>query len=581
MKPTSEQEAIINSSGHIRINAVAGSGKTSTLIAYAKNLSTDKRILYLAFNKTVKTEAIQKFAAVGLSNVVSETAHSLAFKSVVPRFGYQIQTQAFKSYQLTSLLKLPLGKEKNTEFILANHVLRYFTAYCNSAFTHLKELPYKMLVQDEVAKKFVAQNEKQILFFAKELWQLMETKQIPVTHDFYLKKFQLLKPQLHFDYILFDEAQDASAVMLEMLRYQKSTLILVGDSHQQIYGWRYAINSMERVPFPSFPLTQSFRFPEPIAQLATQIVQYKNHLGKPQNIQLVGKGKVGPIKSKAVLARTNLGLLVKAIAWITEPKNKGDIYFEGNLNSYTYAEEGASLYDVLNLHLENRKLIRDPMIGRLKDLDELEEYTKVTEDAQLGMMIELVREYDAEIPIILNRLKNRHVPDSLKHQAAIIFSTVHRCKGMEYDEVELVNDFLSEEKLKKLISDTPDLDINASKLSEEINLLYVAITRAKSLLKIPAILTPENFIPCAEIELTGKQMETTPSHLLPTSIKARPKEKEKEKPKASYRPWTLALDEELTTAFEEGESMEEISYAMGRTRGAIWSRLRKLGLVEE
>jgi hypothetical protein len=32
----------------------------------------------------------------------------------------------------------------------------------------------------------------------------------------------------------------------------------------------------------------------------------------------------------------------------------------------------------------------------------------------------------------------------------MIFSTVHRCKGMEYDEVELVNDFISEQRLEKL-----------------------------------------------------------------------------------------------------------------------------------
>lgn len=36
MKLTAEQEAIINSSGNIKINALAGSGKTTTIIKYSK-----------------------------------------------------------------------------------------------------------------------------------------------------------------------------------------------------------------------------------------------------------------------------------------------------------------------------------------------------------------------------------------------------------------------------------------------------------------------------------------------------------------------------------------------------------------
>ncbi len=36
MKLTSEQTAIVKSSGNIKINAVAGSGKTTKLIAYAQ-----------------------------------------------------------------------------------------------------------------------------------------------------------------------------------------------------------------------------------------------------------------------------------------------------------------------------------------------------------------------------------------------------------------------------------------------------------------------------------------------------------------------------------------------------------------
>ncbi len=60
MELTGEQRAIIHSTGDIRINAVAGSGKTTTIIEYAKARPKSSRILYLAFNKSVKLEAIRK-----------------------------------------------------------------------------------------------------------------------------------------------------------------------------------------------------------------------------------------------------------------------------------------------------------------------------------------------------------------------------------------------------------------------------------------------------------------------------------------------------------------------------------------
>jgi hypothetical protein len=64
---------------------------------------------------------------------------------------------------------------------------------------------------------------------------------------------------------------------------------------------------------------------------------------------VIGKGKGSSTKTKATLARTNLGLLVRAITFITEHPEVNKLYFEGNINSYTYADDGASLYDVLNL----------------------------------------------------------------------------------------------------------------------------------------------------------------------------------------------------------------------------------------
>ena len=61
MQLTTEQKSILQSTKNITINAVAGSGKTTTLIEFAKVLPPQSSILYLAFNKSVKLEAEKKF----------------------------------------------------------------------------------------------------------------------------------------------------------------------------------------------------------------------------------------------------------------------------------------------------------------------------------------------------------------------------------------------------------------------------------------------------------------------------------------------------------------------------------------
>ena len=82
MKFTLQQQTILASEGNIKINAVAGSGKTTTVIEYAKTKPAHAKILYLAFNKSVKLEAEQKFAQHKLLTVRIETAHSLAFRHI-------------------------------------------------------------------------------------------------------------------------------------------------------------------------------------------------------------------------------------------------------------------------------------------------------------------------------------------------------------------------------------------------------------------------------------------------------------------------------------------------------------------
>jgi F-box protein, helicase, 18 len=590
MKLTAEQEVIINSTGDIKINAVAGSGKTTTIIEYAKARPPQAKILYLAFNKSVKLEAIKKFAEKGLQNVTVETAHSLAYKNIVFRHQYTVRPQGYKTYEIAGLLGLQGNGEKHHEFVIANHINKFIAFFCNSNKLKVQEVNYLETISDAKAKTFVKTFYHFIETQTRYLLAKMDKGEIDIIHDFYLKKFQLQNPVLHFDYILFDEGQDASPAMLDIFLKQTATKVIVGDTHQQIYSWRYAVNSLEKTSFTTFNLSHSFRFGANIANLATQILFFKDIITPTTLITIKGMGTTTHTKTKAVIGRTNLGLLLKAIDYVTEKKNITQIYFEGNFNSYTYADEGASLYDVLNLYNNKRPLIKDALIKSMGSIKDLEEYIEKTEDAQLSMMLEIVKKYGNDIYDIIKSIKQKHVENDDKQKADVVFSTVHRCKGMEYDCVHLVNDFITEDKVRRQVMDLEKDEKKINKLNEEINLLYVAITRTKNTLYIPEELLPIDFPKLAQINIIKKEEKketvvaepatTKPGFSKYTGSKGNTFSVEllRTKHGEAHKPWTPEQDEKLIQLFNNNTSDTEIIKQFGRNAGAIRARLRKLGL---
>ena len=83
---TAEQEEIVNSSlDSFKINAVAGSGKTTTLLEYAKK-NSNLRILYLAYNKSLQIALNEKLKDYHLPNLHISTIHSLAYTGSFKNF---------------------------------------------------------------------------------------------------------------------------------------------------------------------------------------------------------------------------------------------------------------------------------------------------------------------------------------------------------------------------------------------------------------------------------------------------------------------------------------------------------------
>jgi hypothetical protein len=400
---------------------------------------------------------------------------------------------------------------------------------------------------------------------------MMDRGDIGMIHDFYLKKFQLAMPRLPYDHILFDEGQDASAAMLDIFLRQDAVKVIVGDVHQQIYGWRHAVNAMDAAGFPTLPLNVSFRFPQAIAGLAMDKLRMKKHLGDSFHTGIVGLGRHRELSSEAVIARTNVGLLEKAIDHVRKSKKDSRIYFEGNINSYTYADEGASIYDILSLSNGRREGIRDKLLASMRDMEDLREYVELTEDRQLGMMADMVDEYGNEIPELIRSIKDRHIGDDDKTQADMIFTTVHRCKGMEYDMVRLADDFITEDSLlRQLEKDRQPASIR--RLSEEVNLLYVAVTRTRNKLIIPSSVASPASDPSPHIIVLTDTRRSNRSGTPYSRSGSQPK------PRAAERKWTDTDDRQLTHMYEEGKTLKDMVLHFERSASAIQMRIRKLNL---
>ncbi|MBZ9742245.1 UvrD-helicase domain-containing protein [Mesorhizobium sp. CO1-1-4] len=473
-KPTAEQEQAIDaflSGGSLRINAYAGTGKTSTLQFLAHG--TRSRGQYIAFNKAIVGDAREKFP----STVDCSTTHSLALKSLHSDYKKTKDKFAGKvsAKQLAEVLELKKAWRVDrdhslqpvSQAYLIQQTVRRFAQSGDEEISdaHVPRHGSLLAASDEAlnaVNEFARSN-------AKHLWgRMCDTKDaIPLGFDGFLKLWGLSKPQIAADYILLDEAQDTNPVVLDVLKRQKAQLVYVGDRYQQIYEWRGAINAMEAIETDTVvSLTQSFRFGHEIAHEASRILQ---RLG--ESVPLTGNpalsSRVGTCKPNAILARTNANVMTALIECIDEGRKPHLVGDNNDLKELLWG-------------------VRDLKEGRPTDVadffgfnswESVVDFAKTAEGEHLTMFVNLVQSKGEKR---LLWAINQSVGED---QADIVISTAHKAKGREWKNVRLMDDFLKTRAAKghKEGADRERED------AAELRLFYVAVTRAKEAIEIPAM----------------------------------------------------------------------------------------------
>ncbi len=460
---TPEQAAVIGWSGHrLVVRAFAGTGKTATLVRFAC-ASPERKMLYLACNRAVRDEAEQKFPF----NVECKTAHQLAW----PHFGRHYQRRLTGSLRITDV-----ARQLNTRFWpLARTAITTLNAFLCSAdmqpgHPHLPE-------EDEHS----GLSAEKILAAAQLLWResVRQDGSFPVTHDVYLKLYQLSQPDLakRWHTLLFDEAQDANPVIQSLVLAQSCPVVLVGDRHQQIYRFRGAENALDAPQLADADqrcLTHSFRFGPAVARVANLLLARQG-----ETLSVAGNGGDDCVTeclpedatrgSYAVLSRTVAGVIGAALQASLAGKK---VYWVGGIAGYKTEE----LEDLYWFSADMPERMQSPLLAReYRNFEEYETVAKATKDAEMNQALRLLDQY-FPLPQKLQVMRAQAVTDET--QAQVTVSTAHRSKGLEWPSVVLDEDF----------ADITDPLMSDAERTDETSLLYVAVTRAQQTLVINALL---------------------------------------------------------------------------------------------
>lgn len=423
-----EQESIIESTKDTIVNSCAGSGKTTVLMEYAKRKNT--KGIYLAYNSIIANEIKTKCP----SNLEVTTAHSLAYRYFKKNHNFVIGK---------------LSKE-----MIGNHFLNKDSTSNNFINNTLERFSNSELTQEKFFENFHLRDR----FF--ELLEELRKFKYPVTHDMYLKFYSEKNINLGKDFFLFDEAQDISGNMINIINSQSGTKLLVGDTMQSIYSFRNCINGFDIFDYDKKYLTTSFRNNEKIASIANYISMFASLYGK----------YVPPIDGKGFKRNNTTCTICQTNFQVFEEKiNNPSVNIVG---SYDWDNIFTRLWDLVHLINNEKSKITNKFLCYYSDINHLYiDCTQKKDNEWLSLISFANRRGSKGIVKLKKSLEHPTDPN-------IFVSTVHKSKGLEWNKIILDGSFEPAHRI-------PEINRRDYNHSEELNKLYVAVTRAMTELIVP------------------------------------------------------------------------------------------------
>jgi hypothetical protein len=494
--PSPQQNAlfdwVVNGEGNAFVEAVAGSGKTTSLLRACSLMKGS--IICIAFGAKIKEEFALKLTKMGLDHVQAKTAHAV---------GWQAMRESPK-FSRTKLMKNGEKRDAMLDY-LKPAGYREFPPHLRSAVSKLVSLAKQsgVLVTWELGDQ-VAWEELVEHFSVDDLipeqhdtakaieeaigyamcgvtWSLKAATEMSEFDDMcwvpLVEKLRFPK----FDWVLVDEAQDLSEMrrlIAANLMHSESRLAAVGDRHQAIFGFTGAdADSIDQIcgkfKCTRLPLTVTYRCPKAVVVEAQKYVSHITaHESAPDGIvEEMGKDKFENevittlTPDTAVICRLNRPLVSLAfrlwrmgIPCHVEGREIGN-GLVALARKWRSAKTVQQLHERLTkyLDLETEKLTRLKREGKLEALkDRVETLLVIMEGCEM-------------VTDVVAKIEGMFKDTNGDQRATVTFSTVHKFKGREKPHIIILgfSQYMPGRWAKK------DWE-----RGQETNLIYVAITRA-------------------------------------------------------------------------------------------------------
>lgn len=477
--PSSYQSAVYNfitdGSGNAVVDAVAGSGKSTTIVNALRLIPADKSVLFLAFNKSIVDELKLK---VNSQKIDIQTLHSLGMQSIKNTLRFvTVDASKYKSYVNNSLKygyikpDSKLEEEELAEYTQNIHKLvDLIRVYLVSDFDLICDIAIKYqlnIIDNEIETALNVVN-----------WGIQNTKTIDFTDMIFLpnvKQYQVNK----YDYVFIDECQDLNAAQRELFLQclnDNGRFIAVGDPRQAIYGFAGAdvesFKILASLPNTiNLPLSICYRCDADIINLAKSIV--------PQ-IEARPDAPTGTVDRNAHLIDIQDGdmILCRNTAPLVDLCMK---LIADNTKAYVKGKDiGANLINIIKR--TNKKQMKDVFERLNKELYKIGckvcrknscDFSEAKSDSLYTSMQDKIE----AIEVLSNNLETANeVIERIElifkdeDRTGICLSTIHKAKGLESNNVYIICEELFFPKRAMKI---------AWQAEQEHNIVYVAYTRAK------------------------------------------------------------------------------------------------------
>jgi len=467
-------------SGNIAVNAVAGSGKTTTAVASIPYASRKfSRIGFTAFSKEIANTLQEKVQG----QCRAGTMHSIGRRLVVDRFGdvplesfkyEEICKREFPSWFFTGTKGFKRIKPEFASFLALTRIVREQNIAIDAVFEDLTKrvadiagaqgisLPKKEYLPELIGGVLrcleIGADNPTSIDFGDMIW-------LPVHHKLGVNQFDLL---------FGDEAQDFCPIQQALFLQMGEKKVIIGDPYQSIMGFagadcRSFQNLSKWLHAHKAPLSVCWRCPTSHLDLARHLVPHIE--ASPKAIE----GEIGQVMIEQVvrnarpkdmiLCRSNAPLLEVAYELLKEGKPcivRGQNIGDGLIGLVNKLKPS----DISDLNVRIGRW-KDQEISKLVDRDASQESYNALRD-KVDCIVTMAGNYDT-VGDFIDGAKKLFGDDEQTKPDQTVLSSVHRAKGLETENVTI----LQPSKLSAW-GETEEV------FQQEKNLMYVALTRAKN-----------------------------------------------------------------------------------------------------